>query len=827
MRMSGNWVALAVLLCAYPGPATVHAAGFVQSSQPVTTGRVLVTITTLEGAVHVPGVEVELRAPDEGVVIARSMTDGAGQVAFPDVPPGRYIITAARAGFVARDSTAFTVTANETARVLLDTLLTFVPPEVQVQADLPDRPSPTDSVQPVSMSDMLSGSILESAPLAGDDFQSLLPLLPGVVRDGNGRLSIRGGQPTQGALQVSSASLIDPSSGDFDLDLPAQSVESVEVLANPFAAEYGRFTTSVTEVRTRRGTNEWEISPGNLLPRFRGLFRSVRAFEPRLSVRGPIRRNRIFLAQDMQFRYVATPVKSLPGEPEVDLRSFDSFTRVDSVLSARHTLGGGLILFPREVRHVTMNTFRPIDVTPDFNQSGWSVGAVDRFAIWPDLVVETTLSARRFEIDVNTTSRAPMVYTPDTQSGGFFNDQERDVTSFQWIEALSLSRDLWRGQHVFKFGTDLQQSHYDGASASRPVEIRRLDGTLAERVEFTGPSEQRVDGTEFAVFAQDRWRLNARVSFELGLRLDRDAVVERVNWSPRAGVAIGVLPEGRGIIRGGFGKFVQRTPLNVGAFPSFEPRIVSRFAADGSALGGPVAFAHRIDGPLRTPEAEVGSVEWDQRFGRRVLLKLAFLGRKGAHEYILLPDPAMGALRLSSTGTSRYKEVEATARYLGGERRDLTLSYVWAKGTADLNNYDQFYGNLRNPLVRANEHNLTPTDVRHRLLLRGTVGLPGQWDFAPVLELRSGFPWSAVDEFQDFAGPRSRAGRLPAVRTLDFAIARPWRVKQFRVRAGIRVYNAFGATAERDIQTNITSPSYGTAFNPIERSIGFVVESGR
>ena len=104
-----------------------------------------------------------------------------------------------------------------------------------------------------------------------------------------------------------------------------------------------------------------------------------------------------------------------------------------------------------------------------------------------------------------------MVYAPETQSGGFFNDQERDVTSLQWVEALSLSRDLWHGQHVFKFGTDLQQSHYDGASVSRPVEIRRLDGTLAERIEFGGPSEQQVDGTEFAVFAQDRWRLNARV----------------------------------------------------------------------------------------------------------------------------------------------------------------------------------------------------------------------------------------------------------------------------------------------------------------------------
>ena len=240
-----------------------------------------------------------------------------------------------------------------------------------------------------------------------------------------------------------------------------------------------------------------------------------------------------------------------------------------------------------------------------------------------------------------------------------------------------------------------------------------------------------------------------------------------------------------------------------------------------------MTFANRIDGDLQTPEAEVGSVEWDQRFGRRFLLKVGFLARQGAHEYILSPDPAAGAIHLSSTGTSRYKEVEATARYLGGGRRDLTLSYVWARGHTDLNNYDQFYGNLRNPIVRPNEHNLTPTDVRHRVLLRGNFGLRGQWDLTPVVELRSGFPWSAVDEFQDFVGPRSRAGRLPAVRTLDFSIARPWRFKRYRFRAGIRVYNILGAGAERDIQTNITSPFYGTAFNPIERSIGFVLGSAR
>lgn len=751
------------------------------------------------------------------------MTDGAGLVAFPDVPPGRYIVRATRPGFIPMDSAEFQVRADQVAQVLLDIQLTFAMPAIVVRAEMP---SPTGSVQPVSMSDMLAGSVMEAAPLEGDDFQSLLLILPGIVRGPDGRLRVKGGQPTQGALQVSSASLIDPSSGDFDLDLPGQSVESVEVLANPFAAEYGRFTTSVTQVRTRRGTNEWEIKPGNLVPRFRKSLSGVRAFEPRFSIRGPIKLDRAFIAQDFQFRHVATPVKSLAGEPEIRLRSFDSFTRLDTVLSARHTLGGGVIAFPREVKRATMNTFRPPEVTPDFNQSGWATGIVDRLAIVPDVVLEGTLSARWFEINVNTEGRTPMRYAPQTQSGSFFNDQERAVHSLQWVEALSISRE-WRGQHVFKVGTDLQWSHFNGFSASRPLEIRRLDGSLAERTVFAGRAEQEVSGSEFAVFGQDRWRFTPRVTFELGLRLDRDAIVQHVNWSPRAGVAISVAPEGRAILRGGFGKFVQRTPLNVEAFPSFERREVSRFAPDGSPLDAPVTFSNVLDADLQTPEAYVGNVEWNQRFGRRLIMKLEFLRRQGSHAYILTPNADARELRLSSSGTSRYKELEATTRYLGGERRDITVSYVWAHGTADLNDYDQFYGNLRNPIVRANENNLIPTDVPHRVVVRGTLGLPGRWDFAPLLELRSGFPWSTVDDLENFVGPRNRTGRLPAVRTLDFTLARPWRFRKYRFRAGLKLYNVFGASAQRDVQNHLASPDYGTFYNPIERSIGFVFGSAR
>jgi hypothetical protein len=822
VRLSwGVAVLAASLWCLWGGIATAEPRLHSLSQELAGAGRVVATVTGLEGTVRVASVDVELLALDSNVTLARTITDSAGQVTFADVPAGRYMLKASRPGFAPTSSAPFEVRSGAVAQVLLDVQLTFVAPAVEVRAPT----SPTQSVQPVSSSDMLSGSVLEIAPLQGDDFQSLLPLLPGVLRGPDGRLRAKGGQATQGALQISSTSLVDPSSGEFDLELPGQSLESVEMLTNPFAAEHGRFSTSLMQIRTRRGTNDWEIKPGNMIPRLSKRIGHVRGFEPRFSVRGPLRRDRLFLAQDFQFRYVNDPVRSLPGEPEIGLRSFDSFTRIDGVLSTRHTLGGLVVVFPRRFEHPTMNTFRPPEVTPKFNQSGVSVGVQDRFAISPTIVLESTLAGRLFEINVNTEGPQSMIYTPETEQGNFFNDQEREVRSVQWVEALSLVLDKWRGSHLLKFGFDFQDSHYNGSSVSRPVEIRRNDGSIAERIVHGGPTSQEAAAADLALFAQDQWRIGSRVTLEFGVRMDREDVIERVNWSPRSGISVGVLPEGRGILRGGVGRFRQRTPLNVGAFGQFESRMVTRFGPGGDTVEAPVTLLNVLSPDLRTPEAVAGNVEWNQRLGRRVLLKANYLKRTGSHEYILEPNRERGEVRLMSTGKSRYWEFEVTGRYLGGERRDLTVSYVRSRGFADLNNYDQFYGNFRNPIVRANEHSLIPTDVPHRLLVRGTIGLPGQWDIAPVIEVRSGFPWSAVDEFQDFVGTRNRSGRLPRVNTFDFSLSRPWHVGRYRFRGGIKVYNLLGASAQREVQNNLTSPDFRRFFNPIERSIGFVLGS--
>jgi Carboxypeptidase regulatory-like domain/TonB dependent receptor-like, beta-barrel len=821
--------AIALLTINASAPVLLANGAFASSDQQAAqsptsgVGRVIVTIV-VEG-LRIPGVTVELRDVDANIVIAKTTSDEVGQVTFPDVPTHRYVLHAVRDGFADTTSAPFTVRPGGTEQVLVEMRLTFVRESVDVVVP---ANSPTESLQPVAVSDVLTGSKMDIQPLAGDDFQSLLTVLPSIIRGPEGRLRVKGGAPTTGALQMSSASLNDPSTGDFDLELPSGAVESVEVLSNPFAAEYGRFSTSVTQVRTKRGTNDWLFKPDNLVPGFGKGFAFVNKFEPRFSISGPLKKDKLLFGEYLQYRYARTPVKSLPGEPQLGLDSFDSFTRLDAVLSSRHALTGGVIYFPRKITNATLSTFRPEETTPKFTQSGFSTGAADRIILSAHAVLETTAALRIFEVDQKTKGEAPMVYAPQSQSGNFFNRQERNVRSFQVVEALTYSKERWAGDHMFKFGVDLQHSRFDGDNYSQELDVRRLDESLAERTTYSPLlTHPEVSGTEFAVFAQDRWRVNDRLMFELGIRSDRDDIVERVNYSPRAGMSVSVLPEGRGILRGGFGKFAERTPLTVGAFTQYEVQTVTRYAANGQPLGPAVTFVHTLGDALKTPESIVQTVAWDQRIERRFFIKAAYLHRDGSHAYTVYPDVTNGLLTLSSTGESKYWELETTGRFLASEHRDLSVSYVRSKSTRDLNDYDQFYGNFRNPIIRPNANSLSPTDVPNRIIVRGNIGLPGQWVFVPLYEWRSGFPWSAVNEFQDFVGERNRTGRLPKVSTLDFTLARPLKFRKYRFTGGLKIYNALNSGSERDVQANITSPDYGKFYNPIQRSIGFVFSSGK
>ena len=187
------------------------------------------------------------------------------------------------------------------------------------------------------------------------------------------------------------------------------------------------------------------------------------------------------------------------------------------------------------------------------------------------------------------------------------------------------------------------------------------------------------------------------------------------------------------------------------------------------------------------------TVAWDQRFGRRFFFKAAYLHRDGSHAYIVDPDAgraAAGARR--PPARSRYWEIETTGRFLASEHRDLTVSYVRSHSTRDLNDYDQFFGNFRNPIIRPNEtvaqpdRRAAPADrARHASGCRG-----------------SGCSRRSSNGARGSRGRRSTSFRISSARgtdrdgcrrvsTLDFTLARPWRFRKYHFTAGLKVFNAF------------------------------------
>ncbi len=792
--------------------------------QEALSSSIIGTATTQSGTVVLPGVRLVLTRTGAEPAIASTVSDDTGRFRFRNLPPGSYQISASLPGFRSLLQEA-ALEPGDQFEIHLELDLADIEEHVEVVAQKEGQIPQTGTSQTI-----FKGELADIAPVKGDNIGALLPLVPGVLRAADGRIVMKGGRPTQSSLVVnSSVDVTDPATGDLGFNLPSAAIESIEVLPNPYSAEYGRFSSGVTNVLTRQGTNKWKFAINNFIPRpkFRdGAIMGIGKFTPRLSFGGPLVKDRLFLAQTVQYRMITTRIPDQPPlEADQLLESFDSFTQLDFKLSQKHELTAIVSVFPRKLGFANLDTFNPQEVTANLHQRGHNIGLTERVTLTPQIILESTLSFKRYDVDVFGQGLNDMELLPDANQGHFFNTQRRKTKTWQWVENISIHRNEWAGEHLFKFGLDLLHSSYDGGSESRPVNIRRADGTLSQRIEFSDPTSQRVSSTDFALFGGDRWRLSDRLLLELGLRLDRDGVLEKTNLAPRLGLVLSILPDGRGILRGGAGLFYDRTTLNVGAFESFESRVVASFADDGvTPTGPPETFTLRASPSLQTPYSFTWNIEYDQHFGSRLLFKSNYLRRNGFHEFLIDPvQEPTSLLRLDSRGRSRYWELELTARYSLNEQDHLTFTYLRSRAEQDLNDFDHFWGSFRDPVIRPNEFSLSNTDSPNRFLLRGTIilpGLPGGWRFSPILEVRDGFPYSLVNQDREFIGERNRGGRFPHLTTLDIDIQRPFKIWRWKTRLGLRVFNLFNRFNPRDVQNNIDASLFGIFSNQITRQFG-------
>ena len=784
------------------------------------------TTTSQGGAVALPGVLVSL-IDGSGAAIATTNSDDSGNFAFTDLAPGVYRVRGTLYQFEETTSGPVEVRVAQQTRAPIDLPVAMVE-HITVVAAAADVA--TTTAIPALSSRVEDIRMFE--PVSTGDIQNVLALMPGAVHaPSGGPVSINGGRPAQTRVLLDGMSIVDPITGRADIDLPADGIDAVQILPNPAGGEYGRLSAGVIQFRTRPASNRLAFSVSNFVPE--PLFRTgsnavqgVRDFAPRLFIGAPLIKNRLFIAESLMFEYFIPRVYGVPetAANETIRTRVNGLTRIDAVLSPTHSATVTIDAGPRHIDQLGVGVFLAPSVAPNERVVPFLATVAERATLGRAATLESAVAVRDFTTDVDGAGLAPMEISTNGRSGNFFNTQHRNFQTVQWKETLTASASNGTGAHLFRVGADVLYGSYTGTDVSRPIELRRLDGTLAERIDFARPANESASGTDGAIFVSDSWTPVPRVKIEPSLRLERDEMIGETHVAPRASVTIGLNASGSAMLHAGIGRFYERTPLLAKTFTSFEPEMITRFAVNGvDPAGAPVEWDPALGTDLHSPSSSIWNAGYEQRLNPHWQFSANVLERRGSHDFIIDPvagtggQDAQGALVLNSTGDSIYRELSLWTEFQHGPIRT-TASYVWSQSRSDLNSLDTYFGTFRNAIIQPNQYGPTSLDVPHRFVAWSSV--PGPWGFtlSDVMEFRTGFPYSAVDANQQYVGAANSL-RYPSVFTVDFNVFHDVKLGSHVVRLILRTYNLLDRFNPIEVQNNATAPDFGTFYSHVERRL--------
>lgn len=762
--------------------------------------------------IPMPGVTVTLTCP--GAEPRTEVSNDRGTFDFVDVTA-----TAARCSVVAElggfTSAAATVAvSSEPAPVDLRLGLDTLREEVTVRGAL----GPT-GVETHAAVERLALAEMQSAPIASDRFQDALPLIPGVVRGPDGLLSIAGARSNQTAMTFNSANGTDPVTGEEAIDIPIDAVSSVQVQGAAYAPEFGLSAGAVTLVETQRGGESWDVTLNDLEPRVRrrgGEFRGIESWTPRVTAGGPVVKGKFSLLESIQYEYSQTRVFGLPAfESDTEVQSLESFTRGDWTLDSANHVAVSSVLSPRETTYAGLNTFNPQPVTPDVKNFNVFVTGSDQVVVRENAVLESRVSVKRFDSTIGPSQgSAPMVLAPDVNSGSYFNDQDR--TSWRVDAFAAYSFAPWGPAHLLKAGTGLGVETFAGTNRSREVDIVRENGTLSQRITFAGSGALDRRKTAFRAYAQDTWTASPRLSVQYGGRLDFESIAHRANVAPRTSITLAATGDARTVVRAGAGVFYSSVPLNVAAFDELQSRVVTTFAGDGVTPIVRSALVNARPSALDAPRSVNWNVELDRELAANFYVRAGYRERQNRDEAVVDIDAASIVLR--TDGSSRYREGQVTARYQFRASDQIVASYTESSARGNLNEFNRFFGNIEDPIIRPDEVGPLPWDAPHRVLVWANVSLPHGFAIFPVVDARSGFPLSNVDADRDFVGPRNAVGRFPAFVSLDAQVTKKLRLFGHNATLGLKVFNITNHFNPRDYQGNLASAEFGGFANSVGRT---------
>jgi Carboxypeptidase regulatory-like domain len=744
-------------------------------------------------------------------------TDDTGAFVVANLPPAEYEVRAEHPGFfvltgqkidLAPETTSFTFTLNHQQ-------------EVREKVDViaaEDRIEPHNTAQSNTLT---AKDILDVPVPSSHDLQQSLIALPEVLRDNQDLLHIAGARNTQSQYLLDGFEIGDPVSGQLDARLSVDAVRTAQVMTGRFGSDYLHPGAAVLSFNTPEGDDRWRFSTTDFIPGLdvqEGL--QLGGYYPRLAVSGPIKRGEIWFSESISAQHSLTVINQLPaGANESNQWGGDSLTRVLWHISANHSVHGSLLYNQTGDTYLGLDALHPQSTTYDYAQQR-VFGSLRDQLYWKKTLFEAGVGVDSGTSDVTPQGSGPYILKVDGAEGNYFQRTHQAGRRYQFFADAARTSLHWHGAHTISLGANFSRVELTQTAARGEIRALRADGTLDRLTTFSGSGNFGVSNSMAGGFLQDSWSLNKYLVLLAGARTDWDHLVHAALAEPR--VALNVLPfkDERGKFSIGWG--IYNIPLNLSVIGQTydQQQIDTLYNGTGMVpIAGPsVSRFVLASGGLQQPYFDIASVGWQQRIAGNTIVSLELLARDEHHGLAfetLTPGQVGSDFVLHTSRRDKYRGATLSARRQFSNGTVLFANYTRSRASTD-QVLDPTLGSLYFAPQSAGSLNW---DAPNRFLSWGSIPTP-VWGilFSYLLEYRTGYPFSAINQQQFLVGPPNSL-RFPSYTNANFGVEKKFRFRGYIFAARLAVINIFGGQNANTVVNNVDAPNYLTFYGGQGRAV--------